>query len=152
MLVPQSISGYFSAYRKVMHFRVGLEQDMLVNNLGTGTVAFHSSVLSGLDLNCFPKGGMADLYLSVFCKLRRVPMVAIARHDDWLIELPSPNTSLHQEFRSADERQTALLKAHEPWGYVPIREALDTVIHRTSDESVKNQLQRMIPILQDCLR
>lgn len=152
VLLPEVANGYFSAYRKVLHFKNGLESDMLVNNLGTGTVAFHSSLLRGLNLNDFPLGGMADLYLSVFCKKRRVPMVAIARPDDWLIELPSPNTSLHQEFRGDDEQQTALICSNQPWGYIPIREAVAAIAEGMSDNEVGQRLQKMIPLLHDCLR
>lgn len=152
VLLPQWADGYFSAYRKVYGFRKGLERDMLVNNLGSGTVAFHSSLLRGLDLGRFPRAGMADLYLSVFCKERRVPMIAVARPDDWLHELPSPNTSLHQEFRDADDQQTALISAHQPWGYVAIRQAVAAVANRVADDEIGQRLQKMVPLLHDCLR
>lgn len=152
VLLPEQAEGYFSAFRKVHMFKKGLERDALVNNLGTGTVAFHSSLLRGLDLTHFGTPGMADLHLSVFCKQRNIPMVAIARPEDWLQELPSPNTSLYNEFRQADDEQSALIRAHKPWGYAAIKQAVEETSMRTTRPETGERLQRLIPILHACLK
>jgi hypothetical protein len=104
--------GYFSAFRKVYLFKKALERDALVNNLGTGTVAFHSRRLAGLDYRPFAQSGMVDLFLAVFCKQRQIPMIAIARHDNWLLEMESTATRLFEQFRQADEKQAQLIRNH----------------------------------------
>ncbi|WP_278386788.1 glycosyltransferase [Stutzerimonas kunmingensis] len=152
VLVPEEAQGYFSGFRKVLMFTRELERDALVSNLGTGTVAFHSSLLRGLDIAHFREAGMADIYLSLFCKQRNIPMVAIARPEGWLQELPSPNTSLYQEFRQADERQSLLIRTYRPWGYTAIRQALAGVRQRVDDAQVHQRLEALVPALHQCLR
>ncbi|WP_426809310.1 glycosyltransferase [Pseudomonas sp. WOUb67] len=152
VLLPEQAEGYFTSFRKVHMFKKELERDALVNNLGTGTVAFHSGLLRGLDLTHFGTPGMADLHLSVFCKQRDIPMVALARPEDWLQELPSPNTSLYNEFRQADDQQSALIRAHKPWGYAAISKAVAVASTRATKPDTGERLQRLIPILHACLK
>ena len=152
VLIPEEAEGYFSVYRKVLMFKRELEHDALVNNLGTGTVAFHSTLLRGLELEHFRESGMADLYLSVFCKQRNIPMIAIARPDDWLQELPSPNTSLYHEFRQADNQQSVLICTHKPWGYAAIRLAVAGAAQRANRTEVGQRLEELVPQLHPCLR
>ncbi len=152
VLLPEQAEGYFTSFRKVHMFKKELERDALVNNLGTGTVAFHSGLLHGLDLTHFGTPGMADLHLSVFCKQRDIPMVALARPEDWLQELPSPNTSLYNEFRQADDQQSALIRAHKPWGYAAISKAVAGASMRATKPDTGERLQRLIPILHACLK
>ena len=152
VLLPEEAEGYFSVYRKVLMFKRELEHDALVNNLGTGTVAFHSTLLRGLELEHFQESGMADLYLSVFCKQRNIPMIAIARPDDWLQELPSPNTSLYQEFSQANDQQSLLIRTHKPWGYAAIRQAVGGAAHRANGTEIGQRLEALVPQLHLCLR
>ncbi|HGY3556512.1 TPA: glycosyltransferase [Pseudomonas putida] len=152
VLLPEQAEGYFSAFRKVHMFTKRLERDALVNNLGTGTVAFHSSLLRGLDLTHFGTPGMADLHLSVLCKQRDIPMIALARPEGWLQELPSPNTSLYNEFRQADDQQSALIRAHKPWGYAAISKAVAGASMRATQPDTGERLQRLIPLLHACLK
>ncbi|MDD2728271.1 glycosyltransferase [Malikia sp.] len=151
VLLPERAAGYFSAFRKVLLFRNGLERDALVNNLGTGTLAFHSELLRGLDLSHFPQAGMADLYLSLVCKQRRIPMVAISRHDDWLLEMEAPST-LYQEFVRNDGAQAALVRSHWPWGYAAIGDAVAAVGLRAAQPEVGERLHALMPLLPTCLR
>ncbi|MFF7061222.1 glycosyltransferase [Pseudomonas sp. NPDC008258] len=152
VLLPEQADGYFTSFRKVHMFKKELERDALVNNLGTGTVAFHSGLLRGLDLTHFGTPGMADLHLSVFCKQRDIPMIALARPEDWLQELPSPNTSLYNEFRQADDQQSALIRAHKPWGYAAISKAVAGASMRATKPDTGERLQRLIPLLHACLK
>ncbi|WP_281211674.1 glycosyltransferase family 2 protein [Pseudomonas fulva] len=152
VLLPEQAQGYFSSFRKVHTFNKALERDALVNNLGTGTVAFHSDLLHDLNLTHFTTPGMADLHLSVFCKERSIPMIAIARIENWLQELPSPNTSLYHEFRQADYKQSALIRAHQPWGYAAIKQAVEKTSMRVTNPESGERLQRLIPILHACLK
>lgn len=151
VLIPENAQRYFSGYRNVFLFHRGLESDALVNNLGTGTVAFHAALLKGLDVSFFHEAGMADLYLSVFCKQRGVPMVAVARPDDWLQTLPSPNTSLYEEAVQSDCRQSALVRNHRPWGYAAIAQTLEAAGARAGNETIRSRLAELVPKLHQCL-
>ncbi len=150
VLLPAQPEGYFSAYRKVHLFDKALEQDALVNNLGTGTVAFHSSLLQGLDVHHFEQAGMVDLYVSVWCKQHGIPMVAIARHTGWLQDLLPPGPRLHDEFKHADAPQTALVRHHAPWGYAPIQQAIVSVQQRHPNPEIAQRLEALLPPLAAC--
>lgn len=150
VLLPAQPEGYFSRYRKVHLFDKVLEQDALVNNLGTGTVAFHSSLLQGLDVHHFEQAGMVDLYVSVWCKQHGIPMVAIARHTGWLQDLLPPGPRLHDEFKHADAPQTALVRHHAPWGYAPIQQAIVSVQQRHPNPEIAQRLEALVPPLAAC--
>lgn len=147
VLLPERPTGYFSSFRKVLMYKNSLECDSLVNNLGTGTVAFYSGCLSKLCLNLFPTAGMADIYLSLYCKSNNIPMIAIARSEDWLQELQSPNTSLYQEFLKDDLVQQAAVISAAPWGYSAIGKATIETIRRINDPRVIEQFNSLIPKL-----
>lgn len=151
VLLPEYPEGYFTSFRKVHSFNYGLETNVLVNNLGTGTVAFHSSVMRGLNLSHFKKPGMADLYLSVFCKCQHIPMIALSRPDGWLRELPSPNTSLYHEFKAVDVDQSNLVRSYTPWGYSSIKHVIHAMDTHDNDPELRSKLLRMIPRLWQCL-
>ncbi|MCP5126602.1 MAG: glycosyltransferase family 2 protein [Gammaproteobacteria bacterium] len=153
ILIPEQATCYFSGFRKVHGFIQALERDALVNILGTGTVAFHSGLLQGLRLDHFSTPGMTDLYLASFCKQRGIPMLCIARHNEWLIEQESPNQSLFAEYCQADEPQSALIRNTRPWGYAAIRQAVSAVGRRTNPDLpvAHEKLAALMPVLHPCL-
>ncbi len=157
VLLPEQAEGYFSArYRKVHHFAAALETDALVNVLGTGTMACHSSLLAGLSLEHFAQPGMADLYLSSWCQQQQIPMLAIARHAGWLEQLGDPEAgSLWAEFCEADPAQAALVRAHRPWGYAAIKDAVEaaSALARAEDPEspLAERLEALVPALWPCL-
>jgi hypothetical protein len=157
VLLPEQAEGYFSAsYRKVYSFAKSLESDALVNVLGTGTMACHSSLLSGLSLEHFAEPGMADLYLASFCKQQQIPMIVIARHAGWLTQLGDPEGgSLWAEFAKADPAQASLVRAHRPWGYEAIKNSVEAskVGARAGDRELQLQerLEALVPVLWPCL-
>lgn len=157
VLLPEHAEDYFSArYRKVHNFTKALEADALVNVLGTGTMACHSSVLQGLSLDHFQQPGMADLYLASWCHQRQIPLIAIARHEGWLQQLGDPEAdSLWAEFHQADPQQAAIVRSHHPWGYRAIRDTIDAAGSRAREgdpeSPVPERLQALMPLLWPCL-
>lgn len=157
VLLTEQADGYFSARnRKVHSFIKSLETDALVDVLGTGTMACHSSVLTGLSLEHFKQPGMADLYLASWCQQQQIPMIAIARHAGWLGQLGDPEAdSLWSEFHQADPHQAALVRAHRPWGYAAIRDAIDAASARSRESDpespVPERLEALMPALWPCL-
>ncbi len=157
VLIPEKPTGYFSGFRRVHSFKRELERDQLVNNLGTGTVAFHSDRLKGVDYRTFTHGGMVDLYLAAFCKARGIPMIAVARPEDWLREMELPNEgqaacpTLFAEGKQNDEKQSLLVRQHAPWGYASITQAVEASARQPGAEEAGERLRALLPILQQCL-
>lgn len=157
VLLPEQAEGYFSArYRKVHSFSKALDADALVNVIGTGTMACHSSVLTGLSLEHFKQPGMADLYLASWCLQQQIPMIAIARHAGWLEQLGDPEQgSLWAEFCEADPAQAALVRAHRPWGYAAIKDAVEAASASARAEDPESplpeRLEPLVPALWPCL-
>lgn len=150
VLLPEQPSGYFSGFRKVFNFEHPLENDQLVNVLGTGTVALHTSLCPGLDLRQFRTSGMLDLWLATWCKTQGVPMVAIARHGRWLQEMKNEAPSLFTQYLDADPAQAELVRHHAPWGYAAIAAALEQTAGHSPE--LATALSAMLPLLRDGLR
>ncbi len=147
VLIPGQPEGYFSSFRQVFSFTNMLERDALVSNLGTGTVAFYSDCLRGLDYRAFVHPGMADIFFSVFCKRNGIPMVATSRPDNWLVEQGAAANTLYQEFHNADERQASLVRANMPWGYAAIRQVVHAVGQSENGAQAGKHLAELVPDL-----
>lgn len=153
VIIPERPRGYFTGFRRVYNFSKELERDQLVNILGTGTVAFHSATLKGLDYRTFTYSGMADLYLAVLCKSMGVPMISISRPENWLRPLEDTATStscLFKEGLEIDDRRFQLLRMHVPWGYNAISKSLDRAMARAPRSEASRQLSALLPILRHC--
>jgi hypothetical protein len=157
VIVPENPEGYFSGFRRVHWFGGELERDQLVNNLGTGTMAFHTRRLRDLDHRSFEHSGMVDLYVGAFCKDRGIPMVSVSRHRNWLVEMKLPTTygkvplTLFAEGFQNDAKQTQLIRRHAPWGYSAITRAVDKTadqlpVTEGSDAAVR-RLRELLPVL-----
>lgn len=129
--IPEAPDRYFCNERGVLHFERGLAKDTAVNVLGTGTLAFHSSTVSGFSLKHFPHTGMADVCFAAYCRTRQIPLVAVARRNNWLEEIPTENTSLFQEFRHDDTLQSELLRRWTPWGNKALQQAIESALQHT---------------------
>ncbi len=116
IILPEEPDRYFSRQRKVLHFESAVDRDILVNVLGTGTVAFHSRLLQGMKLGFFEKTGMADVFISIFCKKNMIPMIAVSRPSHWLVEIENCGSTLYEEFLHSDVEQTTLIRKNSPWG------------------------------------
>lgn len=101
VIVDVPVVGYFD-HREVFHFGTALRRDRIVNVLGSGTVAMHTSTLRMTVADC-PRTGMADIWLAVAAHRRGVPLVAVARPTRHLMQLEIADRSLFQEYRHDDE-------------------------------------------------
>ncbi len=102
--------------RKVLVFWEGLDVDWVVNLLGSGTVAYHTSTVE-LDFKDFKVPGMGDLWLAVATKRQKVPMIAVARAPDWLMPIQNNDPGLYEEFLERDGIQTDVARLEAPWGF-----------------------------------
>lgn len=112
-IFAKPIRNYFRG-RTLYHFEHELAHDVVVNQLGTGTVAFHTDLLRP-DIAEFKTTGMADVWLALACKRIGAPMIAIERPAGYLQPLGVEETTLFREFRKDDSRQTKLVRSVEPW-------------------------------------
>ena len=113
----------YSAERFIYHFALcALDQPKLVNNLGTGTVAFWSGALESIDPFAWGRGGAVDIDFAILAKRQGVPMLCVQRHQGWLSahELPSTDVPLFQENKAREEQLTKKLRETQPWGYQAI--------------------------------
>lgn len=118
--------------RVLLHFEEGVERDTVVNQLGTGTVAFHTSTIKP-DSSWFKDSGMADVWFAVEAKKRGVPLISIERPEEWLIPQGVEETTLFREFRNNDRVQTRAIKAVEPWGEALTSPLAETVAQRSAE-------------------
>lgn len=117
VVLENPLTRYFSSNRVVYSFKHALKQDIRVNLLGTGTVAFHSSLLRP-DLKDFPSTGMADVWMGILCKQANIPMMTVQRRAAWLTPIVLPgesDPSLFDEFKENDSAQTVALQAAGNW-------------------------------------
>lgn len=100
--------------RVLLHFEEGVANDTVVNQLGTGTVAFHTSTIRP-KLEWFKQTGMADVWFAVEARKRQVPLIAIERNEEWLASQGFEEKTLFREFRKNDRLQTQAVREMAPW-------------------------------------
>ena len=109
------------------HFHQDIEKDVFVNNVGTGTSAYHTSTLDISPFD-FKSANMADIWLSILAKNNNVPMVKIKFEKDpkKYIEI-NPDYNQHDTIyhhsavkndksnMNTGERQTIAVLNNFPW-------------------------------------
>lgn len=100
--------------RTLLHFEEALDKDTIVNQLGTGTVAFHTQLVRP-KLEWFQATGMADVWLAAQARRMNIPMVCMERPALWMSPIGVEETTLFREFRKNDGKQTEIVKALAPW-------------------------------------
>jgi len=96
--------------RKVLHFKESLRMDCVVDELGTGTVAFHSQCIS-IDPNAWVLNRHADLMLMITCLSQQIPRIAVRRPWRFLRPIKEcQKDSVYVEVRSNDSVETGLLQ------------------------------------------
>lgn len=105
--------------RDVDQFAGSLAGDRVVNLLGTATTAYHTDTIR-LSIADFPSTGMADLWLAVAAKKNNVPMVSIARSEQWLEEQwQGESPTIYRAALADDRQQTEIAQQHCPWPVLP---------------------------------
>lgn len=142
VIVEESPRAYFRR-RFTYHFALdGLDAARLVNNLGTGTIAFHSDLFRSIDPAAWPRGGMVDIFFSLLCRRHDVPMLCIPRHAGWMVEAdPAQSTpTLFAEFKNKEELITRELRTAAPWGFQGIARTL-----AIQPPALRERLQAALP-------
>lgn len=139
-------TSYFKR-RLVSHFRTDeTKTHHLVNCLGTGTTAFHSSCFPHIDPFEWSRGGMVDVYFSIHAKAHKVPMICMARTANWMRDAESADQgpTLYDEFKEKDALIVAELISHAPWGYAGI----SALLSQLPDEE-SSKLEQFLPAFHD---
>lgn len=103
-----SRSYYFDCERTFMYM---LEQKFeFIHEVGTGVLAFHSDTVSP-DLDWFPHTNMTDIYFSIECQKRGIPLVMHPHAAGWikLGTKHNENISIHASCNRRDEFQTKVV-------------------------------------------
>lgn len=108
------VDDYFWS-QKVVHFQAEIKNDQFVTMLGTGTMAFHSSLFDDVDLFSYigaDFNNMVDVKVAELCINREIPRLCIQRPKDFVKEQDNSQESAiwHKAAKSA-EKQTAVLNA-----------------------------------------
>ncbi len=107
---------YDEVSREILSFTSKLEEDRYVHILGTGTVAYHTSSVH-FNLDNIENTHMIDIYFGKYCQFNSIPMICIAREENWLLEIETPEeTRIYDTFISKDEIQTEIVKSVS-WNY-----------------------------------
>lgn len=111
VIFAKPFQSYFKN-REVFHFKNENLIDVVVNQLGTGALAFHTDTLVPT-LDKYVETGMADVFFAIEAKQLNVPLVCIAHPAGWLkpLEVEIEDTSnLYDEFKNDHSKQTMFIK------------------------------------------
>jgi glycosyltransferase involved in cell wall biosynthesis len=96
------------------HFRRALPRDELVQMLGTGTLAYHTSTLK-VDFDQFLTTGVADLWFAIQARRKGVGLLAQQRPANWLQAIVHDGERIFDRAVICDENETAIAREHGPW-------------------------------------
>ncbi|WP_005037472.1 hypothetical protein [Holophaga foetida] len=104
----------YSSYmrdRTVIHFSQGLDCDMSVDVIGTGTAAFHTGTFS-IDSRKWHESNMDDLFFAIEAANRGLPRVLVSRPPGFLVAIEEgQKDSLWHKLKRDDSRQTTRMRA-----------------------------------------
>tara|TARA_R110000868_G_scaffold396846_2_gene669210 strand:- start:8350 stop:9048 length:699 start_codon:yes stop_codon:yes gene_type:complete len=109
-LIPKEPIKSYYGEKKGVHFSKELKADTRVDVPGTGTLAYHSSLYRA-DISDFERKNMTDIWLYKIAKCQNIPVISIARQDQW-IKLYSPaclSESIYQASHKDDWYQTSVI-------------------------------------------
>jgi hypothetical protein len=96
--------------RFVWHFMSGLTVDCMVDELGTGTLAFHSDYFR-IDPREWPHHDMCDLLLAIDAVRQGLPRISIRRPSKYLLPIEQDQgDSSWTSAKKDDSRQTAIMR------------------------------------------
>jgi hypothetical protein len=104
--LPAEVSSFYRGHKVMYHTTTRVSKDQVVNCLGTGCLAFHSSTIE-VGMEDFIEPNMADIYFAIAAQKQNVPLISIARPANWLKIQEVKNTIYEQEHKN-DWKQTTI--------------------------------------------
>ncbi len=127
VIFAKPFQSYFKN-REVFHFKNENLTDVVVNQLGTGALAFHTDTLTPT-LSKYVETGMADVFFAIEAKQLNVPLICIAHPAGWLkpLDIEIEDTSnLYDEFKNDHSKQTTFIKNAGEFRKIDISDILGT--------------------------
>mmetsp|Transcript_4341 Transcript_4341/g.13130 ORF Transcript_4341/g.13130 Transcript_4341/m.13130 type:complete len:598 (-) Transcript_4341:382-2175(-) len=110
--------GYYASREVFMGFEAVAEPHD-VNILGTGLVAYRPEDLKTLSVEFFKEPNMADVWLGVYAKLNKIPMVVMPHEDKYITTVGgTAEDSLYVRYtrrKRADKKLTDIVLREWPW-------------------------------------
>lgn len=135
----------FRRTRSTFYFGHGLDHNLEVSTLGTGTLAFKKILLSSLKLSDFKESGMADLWFASFCKKNAIKMICKSRKEDWLMDLHEDadnEYTLWNQSQQDENLQNAIIIENRLWEIVlPVKEKRLISLENTILEKIKEKIR-----------
>lgn len=104
---------------EVFRFENALDQDRTVHLLGTGTIAFHSSTVTGWNWKLLRERHISnDEAFAITAKHLKIPLVALARPEKWLKSHPEMQFGIFEEKSLVPGANAAVLdflRENQPW-------------------------------------
>ncbi|HEX7777322.1 MAG TPA: hypothetical protein VF449_12425 [Parvibaculum sp.] len=101
----------YRADRDVLHFNEPLTADSPADELGSGTLAFHTGRFN-FDVTAWPHHTMTDLMLAIEAVRQGVPRLAVRRPPNFVRPLEEgQEDSLFKALEKDDSRETAIMRA-----------------------------------------
>lgn len=88
----------FRKSKRCVHFNCYLDEDIQVDMIGTGTLAYHTDTIKP-QFEDFLAPGRSDIWFSARCYREGVPITCIAREKNWLVGIPTKDLSLWDKTR-----------------------------------------------------
>lgn len=93
-----------------IHFEKALDNDTQVDIPGTGTLGYHTDLIK-LTSDIFIKPNMTDLWLAIYAKNKGIPIICMARANNWLLQARGQEfmRSIYKSSIVDDSYQTSLI-------------------------------------------
>ena len=127
----------------VFHFRRSLKSDLIVDVLGTGTVAFDAEKIK-FQSDSFTRSGKADIDFAIAARNGNHPLIAVSRNKSWLTDatsLEGQGHNLYLEFKNEGVQHAEILHDGSNWTPTATREMLMRVAHDGFPISIDDQLR-----------
>ncbi len=97
--------------RRTLHFHAARSLDCHVDELGSGTLAFHTDSIR-LHARTWQHHDMTDLMVAIEAVEQRIPRIAVRRPENFLRAIEeNQSDSLWKDLQKDDHRQTAIMRA-----------------------------------------
>lgn len=105
----------FSTDREVFSFRHENTANRIVDLLGTGTMMFVPAAVR-ISVADIRSNGMADIWVCIAAKERRLPMICVSRPHGWLKDAEAQTSSLWTQTVANDRPHTNAIIGSGAWG------------------------------------
>lgn len=89
-ILDENLDTYYNGHSKVFRCLGEVEEDEFIHFGGTGVMGFHTSFVD-IDFNYFKHPNMADIWVGLFARDRKIPILCISHDDKWILHTTKIN-------------------------------------------------------------